>query len=389
MAKIYFSTLVKYNANTRGTNTGDCTARAISLAFNIDYRQAKQALNKSAAEHNAEKGYNHWNFNSHPNCEKVIKELGGGVIQKPDSKITVGDFADTHEGTYIIWCSRTGTSGRTNHLVCLINDRIYDSWNSSSYYVMGYWPISTGVTQSDITDIQPYIKELLFGNKDVGWYTEYVDKMFSKIVRTNRKLTKLAEKYDFATALSFKVNEVHLVDYTFRLNCTVKVEFLGTDITPKLYEGKITVTFKPTMKQDEIEDYFNTTFYNKFYSVMYGVIDKVEDICEGYELIKNEPSKGNDIRFWDTVEKKSFNSLPYWVRALATSFRIDISRYWGDECREIVLYMKRPSFDTEYNPEKADTIDFRASSMEDLRKGLQYYKDTGDYDAALYISENY
>ena len=99
--------LVRYNANNRGTRTGDCTARAISLAFNIDYSKARKALNDSAKEHR------YWEYNSQGNCEKVIRELGGGDIIKTQTKIKVDNFVDLHStGTYIIWCSKDGTEGR-------------------------------------------------------------------------------------------------------------------------------------------------------------------------------------------------------------------------------------------------------------------------------------
>ena len=52
--------------------------------------------------------------------------------------------------------------------------------------------------------------------------------------------------------------------------------------------------------------------------------------------------------------------------------------------------MKRPHFDPEYDPNKSDDIlDFRAENMDRLRKGLDYYKQTGDYNHALEIAGYY
>lgn len=381
------ATLIKYNANTRGTSTGDCTTRAISLAFNKDYPQIKKMQNESAKQY-----YRGYPFNYLENCKRVIRELGGGNMINPSSTMTVEEFVDSHSGTYIIWCGKTKNSySRSTHLVCVINDRVYDSWDSRNWIVKGYWEIKNGIKQENLTDIQPILKQRLLTDRDIQYYNDFVGNIIDRIISKNKKLKKIKEEVDFDIDLNFEIYKVTLSGYTFTLTCNIDIVYTG-NIRPQTYPGKIVVVFKPTMKSDEIDDYFYETFFNKFYSYLYGIILKIEDTCEGARVLGNQSRNYKGLSFYDLREKKCFESLPYWVKALATYFRIEVNRWGYDETREIVLYMKRPHFDKDYNPEANnanDEIDFRAESMEGLRKGLEYYKNTGDYGNALELSMNY
>jgi len=384
MSQVNSATVIKYNANTRGSDVGDCTTRAISLAFNMDYQKARKLQNESS------KANRIYPFNNLRNCQKVIKQLGGGDMIPVNETITVEQFVDSHSGTYIIYCGKYENSERRTHLVCMINDRIYDSWDSRSRFVKGYWEIANGITQENITDIQPVIKQKLITDRSIDYYNEYVGQMFDRIIDKNKKMNKIKQECDYDIHFTLEIHRITLKDYTFVLTCDTDVTFVGNSyVRPQFYPGKIVVTFKPTMKADEIEEYFDTTFFNKFYSYVYGIILKIEDTFDGIKLLENQSRRRNGLPLYDTREQKSFEALPYWVKSLATRFSIDVNRYWGDECRTIVLEMRRPRFDTEYDPDNEDIVDFRADNMSDLREGLQYYRNTGDYAHALEIAGNY
>lgn len=385
MEFINSATLIKYNANTRGSNVGDCTTRAISLAFNMDYTKVKKIQNESSKVNRI------YPFNNLENCKKVISQLGGGSLIPVKDNITVESFVDSHSGTYIIYCGKYESSERRTHLVCMINDRIYDSWDSRKRFVKGYWEIKNGIKQENLTDIQPILKQKLITDRDFNFYHEYVSNIFNKIIDKNKKLNKIKQESDSDIYFQLEVEKINLKDYTFTLTCETTITFVGgVHIRPQFYPGKIVVTFTPTMSEDDIDEHFNVTFYNKFYSYLYGIILKLEDICESKKVLGPQAGSRSTLRFYDNRSQKSFEALPYWVRALATYFSIDVSRYWGDECREIVLQMKRPHFDLEYDPNKSDDIlDFRAENMDRLRKGLDYYKQTGDYNHALEIAGYY
>lgn len=388
MSNINASELIRYNANTRGTNTSDCTARAISLAFNMDYSKARKALNDSAK---ANWKY-HWDYNTTDNVNKVVRELGGIAYSQPE-KITVGDWADAHSsGTYIIDCNKTGDKyGPGGHLVCCIDGKIYDSWDSRKYFVLGYWKIPAGTTSADITDIGSHLKEW-FHSRDLKGYCEYVNSVFDNIVNKNRKLKKLASAYDCAISMTIRVDKLSLKDYTFSCFYSIFVTIPECRIDKKKFQTKLAIAFKPTLPIDKLEEYFNTTFYDKMYFFVHNIVDKIEDICEGYQLIKDSATSEN-LYFYDNLTRRSFNALPYWVQKLTTYFNVR-NPFEGEYSDRVELSIITPKFDTKYgeyteNSGSRDERSFHAYNMGDLMRGLQYYKKTGDFDKAYLIAGDY
>jgi len=386
MTKITSADWVSYNANTRGTRTGDCTARAISLAFNKDYTATRKLLNDSAKTH-----YN-WNYNTHDNCIKVIRELGGGNLNSNTERVSVGSFADTHtSGTFIIWCSKDGITHKGNHLVTIIDGKIYDSWDSRKYFVKGYWTISAGVQGKDLNDIRPLLKEKFITTKDINWYNDYAGKLFDRIIDNNKKIKKIKETAGYDIYIQFEILKIKMVDYTFSMSYTIDVTYNTPNIKPQQFKGKVVVAFNPTMKPDQLDEYFNKRFYDKFYSFIYDVVVKIADTCEGYELVKNSNKEQNNLYFYDAGEEKSFNALPYWVRSLATSFTSERpDRFFGKRSDSVRLRMYRAPFDKDYDPSKTnDKIEFDAYDMSELREILQHYKETGNYEESYDIRYNY
>lgn len=377
MAKILLSQVVKYNANTRGSNVGDCTTRAISLAFNMDYGEVRKIQNASA------KANRIYPFNALDNCKKVISKLGGGSMITPSERITVGEFADTHSGTYILFCGKYENSNRRTHLVCIINDRIYDSWDSSSRFVKGYWEITSGITADAITDIQPYLKSHFITERDLNWYINYTSPIFNKIIDNNRKLAKLRNSIDFEVVTSLRIDKIKISNYTFKFAFTFKVEYPGEDIKTQIFDKNFAITFKPTMHEDEVDPYFDKVFYSKFTSAIYILIDKIVDTCSGYELTRSLPE--TSLNLWSTSEQKSFKSLPYWVQRLAVSFSMDSYSYYD----KVRLKMYRAPFDNEYGSADENKIVFEADSMSTLREILENYRHTGDYEQSYNIRYRY
>lgn len=393
MAIVESSELVTYNANNRGTNTGDCTARAISLAFNMEYRQARQALNQSVRDN----WRMDWSYNSHENVKKVIKNLGGGSINDISEVVpamTVNDWVDKHNsGTYIIWCSSIPNKRKNLHLVTAINGKLYDSWDCRNYYVLGYWTITSGITGDDISDIGEYVTNF-FKSRDLDGYIEYFNSVFDTLINKNRKLKKLADQYHVDIDIDLHLDRIQYTGYTIKFTYTITFGIPAYNVSNQQYTSKFGITFKPTMKVDEVEPFFDNTFASKFSSSIYTVVNTIEDICEGYELTSDtetssELSDGLGMWFYSNREKKSFNSLPYWVKKLATHFSADFSP-WAEFSDRIRLTMKMPKFDIEYVPgEYHERRYFHAYTMDDLKRGLEEYKKTGDYERAYQIAGDY
>lgn len=397
--KIKTSDLVKYNANTRGTNTGDCTARAISLAFNMDYSKARKALNESAKQHNLANPRQYWKFNSMPNCLNVIDKLGGGDPIFPSSKISVGDFADENaSGTYLVLCSKSGTtSDRSNHLVCIIDGRIYDSWDSRVYYIVEYWEITSGIQGGDITDVGEYLMEW-FRSRDKDAYTQYVDKVFDNIIDKNRKLKALCNENSIDIRLSVIFISASISGFTFTLKYGIILNIYEYDIIDKPYKAKFSIAFKPTMPVDQVEPYFEETFYKKMYSYIQGVVKDIEDICDSQSIISWYDNYSASTTVNSQYAKKCLASLPYWAQKLAVRLNVDKSSYNPGE--KIALKMVRLPYDPDFDPDfvdnpnritigKSNYATFYAPTIEQLRRGLDYYKNTGNYDTAYDVAADY
>lgn len=108
---------------------GDCAVRAICKAENLPWLDAYDIMYKYSRE-----------VQSPMNCktgfEHIVKKLGytyKGISNKKGSKRpTVDSFAKEHiSGTYIAVVA--------NHYVTIVDGKYYDTWDSGSRCMYGYW----------------------------------------------------------------------------------------------------------------------------------------------------------------------------------------------------------------------------------------------------------
>ena len=131
-----YSNFVHYNPNpefknkNKRWNRGDCVIRAICKATGLNWEEAFMVMCKSALE-----------VHDMPNCrlgeEAGLKKLGfvkGGSLkpEKGEHWPIVADMARVHKKD-IILCNCVG------HIVCCMNGKFYDTWDSGSYTVRSYW----------------------------------------------------------------------------------------------------------------------------------------------------------------------------------------------------------------------------------------------------------
>lgn len=117
----------EYNPNPFGRHVGDCVIRAISKALNQtwDETYAGVAL-QGFIEKNMPSGNVIWG--------DYLKRKGftRNVIPNDYENYTVEDFAKDHpRGTYILALSE--------HVVCVKNGIIYDTWKSGKEIPLYYW----------------------------------------------------------------------------------------------------------------------------------------------------------------------------------------------------------------------------------------------------------
>lgn len=122
---------LSYNVNPRGTNTGDCQTRAIALAFDISWDDARKLLRKVGKD---------WYNKAFLVRSTLVDELGCTKVDinlddhsEGTDYLSVAEFCDTvgKSGTYLVVCTPNIASDSGSHLVCTINGTIYDTWDSS------------------------------------------------------------------------------------------------------------------------------------------------------------------------------------------------------------------------------------------------------------------
>ena len=123
------SRYIPYNPNpSRGQIAGDCTVRAICKATGKDWEQVYAGLTAYGFMLRDIPSANHvWGA--------YLRREGfrrGIVDDHGQDMYTVEDFCrDNPEGTYILCID--------GHVVCAVNGKYYDSWNSGGEIPIYYW----------------------------------------------------------------------------------------------------------------------------------------------------------------------------------------------------------------------------------------------------------
>lgn len=118
------------NPHPKGLHTTDCVVRAVSLAFDKDYLEARRELNRSKKE---------LGFGSYKETKfiyKYLEDFDRIVLKVPKGvpRVKVDDFAKFFkEGTYIVKLAK--------HIVCVKDGKLLDTWDSSYRSVYTAWKI--------------------------------------------------------------------------------------------------------------------------------------------------------------------------------------------------------------------------------------------------------
>jgi len=139
---------IEYNANPQDRNENDCSIRALSLAYGLNYNQVKNELKHLGYEDKTQ-------FNELNVIKKFIDKHGYKkfINNERDAENNIGSvesFAKKyHNGVYIVYCSNNIKQNTSNsfHLVTVANGNIYDTWDSSNYYVIGAWEVPTNINK--------------------------------------------------------------------------------------------------------------------------------------------------------------------------------------------------------------------------------------------------
>lgn len=113
-----------YQPNPSGRNVGDCTVRALSKALDQTWEKTFVGLCLEG-----------FMLGDMPSANSVwgsyLRRNGYRRNLAPDD-ITVSEFSDSNSnGVYILALS--------GHVVCVVDNVLYDSWNSGNEIVLYFW----------------------------------------------------------------------------------------------------------------------------------------------------------------------------------------------------------------------------------------------------------
>lgn len=368
MRDIESATYKRYNANNRGNNSPDCVKRAISMAFDLDYNQVSKLLIAKAKKHHCT------NWNIAPVFEDVIYELGGEKAKEPDRIYQVDDFIDAvfPTGTVIL---ETGPKpcryNAGNHLTCVVDGVLYDSWDSSDQYVAQYYVVE-GVAHN-FTDIQDHLEEMVPEG----------EKLILQLC------SKYEEKYDLQGRIALQPTRID--GFTIKFQYLYQDDCTGSRLKDRY--NYVNCVFSPTMSLQEARKKMIETIkirlYDKFYAVAKAHVDKKEGNTLFEQSGYTEEHKKKwcmDIAYLPGNERRFFNSLPGWAKPFVTYMDIDRPGYYHDSYKLEILPIKgdprKPSPDS---IRSRDLVVFEAYDAATIREELQRYKQTferpmDDYD---------
>lgn len=119
---------IEYNPNPCGRQVGDCAIRALTKALNVTWEEAYQMV--------TDNGYKMCDMpSSNSVWGAVLRQHGFYRESIPmfySDDYTADDFCrDNPKGIYVL--------GFGNHVACVINGNLYDSWNSSWEVPQYFW----------------------------------------------------------------------------------------------------------------------------------------------------------------------------------------------------------------------------------------------------------
>ncbi len=220
-----------YNVNPRGTNTGDCQTRAIAMALGLSWDEVRKRL----------RAYGHDSFRHTVVFENALSEVFNCEKIPFSDECTVGEFCDTttgQHGTYLVLCGDKNKD-YANHVVCIIDGTIYDTWDSSRLQVKGvYKPTGDYVTEgikveSDLPDrIYKVAFSYVDAFNDYAHDADFVTKVREAIPSIDEAtLDEIDKRLHFSATVDY--DKVH--SFNFVLDITGYCHFGGIKLKKKSY----------------------------------------------------------------------------------------------------------------------------------------------------------
>ena len=348
MFKDIQATLKFYNANSRDSWVGDCVVRAISLALGERYDETRAQLNK------IKRDYNSSAYNISPIYEKYLysKNVGQRVRDIVNDQITVSQFCELYPtGTYLLLVDsskrRTPDQKKTgaDHMCCVIDGDVYDSWDSTNAIVTAYYKVPTTPTiveDVDISSIEDAISDA---------ENSYVAKMSAKYADT--------AAFDFVT---FRRTDRY-TGYVY-LKCYINqevVEAINSKYLTSEFGHRITIKISPTFTEADLPRVLKS-LYQKTYDWCYNNVKLLRDRISAKSVQVNRYYRGDKIKLLQ---------LPEWSRSLVTYYKNDGNPSYEDRYK---VFMDALPDDPRIN--ESDEVTFYADTLTELKQDMEQYRES-------------
>ena len=358
--KVLSAVLKRYNANTRDSYVGDCVKRSLSVAFSLDYDAVSAELNRIKREIGST-GYNTSRvFNTFLKQRGYMSWKSIPRGERP----TVDSFADEHStGTWLL-LSGTGEAAQlhdvTNHMVCIVDGTIYDSWDSRNEIVVNTLLINQAVSQNlegaalaailaDVEDqLRPYIRklsgqcapylEVFYIPED----TEYVDK-YTQEVYVGAEILQGMDSWDWRDSVYYYQGEI--------------------------IRHRLVLKYNPRMDSETNTALLIKKCKQKIYDWVYMIRKALKDYHDARSIMHNSQYHGSLSKLM---------TFPEWVRPRVVSYRDDGNPDYEDKFK---LYIEALPDDP--RAESSPEVRFAADTLRELKGQLEDYHDKYlrlDYD---------
>lgn len=335
----------RYNANTRDSDVGDCVKRALTVAYSMDYDEVSRELNRISREKGM--AWNlYWVF-----AEFIARR---GDAFRAVTPCTAEEFCQEHpSGVYLILVGKSN-SGATSHIAAVVNGDLYDSWNSSNWFVQKAATVTSGSSEVFELDSAAIFEELM---KFLDSYLEVLNQKVQK--DSNMTFSRIdVSKWDKYTGWFFLKcklgatpdNSKWLSNVTLRHEITIK-------LNPRLSEEKNISSLKAKLKQ-------------KTYDWAYNIHKELVDASASESAEFHPDYRGS---------RSKLMTFPEWARSRITYFADDGNPEYTDK---YTMYMQALPRDPR-DPEGEREVTFRADTLRELKGQLEDYKDRfarPDYD---------
>ena len=353
----------RYNANTRGTSAPDCVKRSMSLAFDIPYSEMGKLLNQRMKEINAPG----WNYQS---CYyPLMMKLGASpwiresINDSNGDNLTLDELVDNVLDPNKVYLVETGkktkdsagsVSYHGNHLVCVREGKVWDSWDSRNQYVIKYSVVNSDSTKkiAEKVDLGPIAYEV-------------AEPTISQQIENYIKKKNLNCNF-------WSVETTHAINYKIKVYADLQFDADELIDKKRSYEFNIIFPIEPTLSKEEVIEKVKELAKVRTYDRMYAIEQQENKLREAKQM---EKQLGSFRVKWELSlsnrEEKFVNSLPGWVKPLITYVSVESPGKYSDSYK---LYtQKLPGDDKHPDVRRIEFEGYQSWMIKDM---LERYKKT-------------